>query len=210
MMIANIAGGHDSNDRRKIEIISEILSLLDVDSPETLDRLKDTQFMDALEYGRIVHAEMSAITDAARLGRAVADGILFCTTFPCHMCSKHIVSAGLKKVVFLEPYPKSLVADLHSDSIVVEGLDRGKFVDYPAVHFDHFFGVAPRRYRELFERTKRKEGPKFTEWKQGVARPNMKVLFPSYFMMERMIWDDFIPAYMNKAKFDHKIFDTAE
>lgn len=202
--------GHDSNDRRKLEIISEILGILDIDGADTLDRLKDTQFMDALEYGRIVHAEMSAITDAARLGRAVSDGVLFCTTFPCHMCAKHIVSAGLSRVIFLEPYPKSLVADLHSDSIIVEGLDRGKFVDYKAVSFDHFYGVAPRRYRELFERTKRKDGQNFMEWNAGSAKPNMKILSPSYFMMEKMIWNDFIPAYMRKAKFDQDIFEAAD
>jgi deoxycytidylate deaminase len=57
--------------------------------------------MDALEYGRIIHAEMSAICDAARLGRSIKNAVLFTTTFPCHMCAKHIVAAGITKVVFL-------------------------------------------------------------------------------------------------------------
>jgi deoxycytidylate deaminase len=43
--------------------------------------------MDILEFGRVIHAEMSAISDAARLGRATKDATLFCTTFPCHICA---------------------------------------------------------------------------------------------------------------------------
>jgi tRNA(Arg) A34 adenosine deaminase TadA len=79
------------------------------------------------------------------------------------MCAKHIVGAGIDKVYFLEPYPKSLVADLHSNSISVEGNDRGHYSGHPAVVFEHFFGVAPRRYRELFERGSRKERGKFKQ-----------------------------------------------
>jgi deoxycytidylate deaminase len=69
--------------------------------------IKDSQLMDILEFGRMIHAEMSAISDAARLGRETKATILFSTTFPCHICAKHIVSAGIGRVVFLEPYPKS-------------------------------------------------------------------------------------------------------
>ena len=83
--------------------------------------------MDALEYGRTIHAEMSAISDAARLGRALKGTILFCTTFPCHMCAKHIVAAGISEVIYLEPYPKSLAGELHGDSVEIEGQSRGEF-----------------------------------------------------------------------------------
>ena len=112
--------------------------------------------MDALEYGRIIHAEMSAICDAARTGRSTKRATLFCTTFPCHMCAKHIIASGIDEVIFLEPYPKSLASDLHCDSLEIEGGDRGQYKEYPSVNFQHFFGISPRRYRELFEREKRK------------------------------------------------------
>src|ERR1700730_925031 len=153
--------GEDTNERRKKENLINLLKTIGK-SPDEIEgalndeRIQDSQIMHALEYGRGVHAEMSALTDAARLGIAVKGGILYCTTFPCHMCAKHIVASGISKVVFLEPYPKSLAADLHADSIWVEGSDRGKYQRFPAVEFQHFFGVTPRRYRELFERGKRK------------------------------------------------------
>ena len=67
----------DLNDKRKFELLRELVSLVVKDgNPENI--LKDTkvldlQFMDALEYGRIIHAEMSAICDAARLGKSLQD-----------------------------------------------------------------------------------------------------------------------------------------
>ena len=62
--------------------------------------LANARLMDLTEYGRVVHAEMSALCDAARLGRSVRDGVLYCTAFPCHNCTKHILAAGLGKVVY--------------------------------------------------------------------------------------------------------------
>jgi hypothetical protein len=158
--------------------------------------------MDALEYGRIIHAEMSAIIDASRIGRPTKQSILFCTTFPCHMCAKHIVGSGIEKVYFLEPYPKSLVGDLHSDSISVEGNDRGNYSQYPAVVFEHFFGVAPRRYGELFERGSRKEKGRFKPWVHGVPEPNLNVTSPVYASFEAMIPTKVLSQYVNMANFN--------
>ena len=76
--------------------------------------------MDLLEFGRIIHAEMSAISDAARKGVAIQGATLYSTTFPCHLCAKHIVASGIKRVVYLEPYPKSYANALHGDSIEVD------------------------------------------------------------------------------------------
>src|SRR5260370_41619317 len=106
---------------------------------------------------------MSAICDAARFGLAFRAAFLFSTTFPGHMCANHIVAAGIKTVIFLEPYPKSLTGYLHSDSVVIEGADRGKYSHYPSVDFEHFYGISPRRYRELFERSSRKASGAFVE-----------------------------------------------
>lgn len=200
--------GHDSNERRKREILSEIAEVLEIPSSELLQnqRVRDSQFMDALEYGRIIHAEMNAITDAARLGRPMRGGTLLCTAFPCHMCAKHIVSAGIAKVIFLEPYPKSLVLDLHNDSIVVESSDRGKYADYPKVEFEHFYGISPRRYRELFERGRRKdESGNFVEWQFGYPRPNLGVSSPFYNDFERELFETVVLDYMRVFAMDERI-----
>lgn len=159
----SVGNGVDKKDviyKEIIEILKNSLQL----SKEKEDLLEETQFMDALEYGRIVHAEMSAISDAARLGISIQGGKLYCTTFPCHMCSKHIVASGIAEVVFLEPYPKSLTSDLHSDSVKIEGASRGKFASFPSVLFVPFHGITPNRYRDFFHRNKRKSKGRFVEY----------------------------------------------
>jgi deoxycytidylate deaminase len=190
----------DSNDVRKNELLAEVLDIAiggrDKLTAEQEERLKGSQFMDALEYGRIIHAEMSAITDAARLGINLANATLYCTTFPCHMCSKHVVSAGITTVVFLEPYPKSLTADLHSDAVKIEGNSRGMYEDFPAVEFVPFYGITPRRYRELFYRTKRKSAHNFVPYKNNEARPFVSIMAPWY--AEREI--ELIKIYTEKLK----------
>lgn len=109
--------------------------------------LKDSQLFDVIEFGRAVHAEMAAITQAARLGVSLQNSRLFSTTFPCHICARHIVSAGVREVVFVEPYEKSKASELFGDSISVEPNEPSP----SRVNFRAFVGVAPRRYMDFFE-----------------------------------------------------------
>ncbi|WP_084484854.1 anti-phage dCTP deaminase [Methylosinus sp. LW3] len=193
--------GFDSNDKRKQELLAELIGLIktetdrpDIDARELAAKksIRDSQFMGALEYGRIVHAEMSAICDAARVGRALENAVLYCTTFPCHMCAKHIIASGIKKVIFLEPYPKSLASELHCDALEIEGEDRGSYSGFPTVVFEHFHGVTPRRYRELFEREKRKgEHGEFIQFGRttGDAQPTpvIDIKAPFYTQLEEIV-----------------------
>ena len=180
----------DSNDLRKREIFGEIARVIapEHDAGKLLrnQQVRDSQMMDALEYGRIVHAEMSALMDTARGGRSAKGTVLYCTTFPCHMCAKHIVAAGVSKVIFLEPYPKSLAFDLHADSIQVEGGDRGHYSAFPSVQFEHFYGVSPRRFKEIFQRGKRKDQDgSLQEYRFGQPpAPIMDIKFPFYAQLE--------------------------
>lgn len=102
------------------------------------------------EYVRSVHAEMEAILSCARKGQSVKNSILFCTTFPCHNCAKHMVNAGIKSVVYIEAYPKSQALDLHSDSLVLDELNMRPKEKMSLVRF---YGVGPRRYLDLFSQT---------------------------------------------------------
>lgn len=194
----------DSNDERKSELLNEILEILygenSVISPQKREELESSQMMDALEYGRIVHAEMCAISDAARLGIPLAGSTLYCTTFPCHMCSKHIVAAGIAKVYFLEPYPKSLTSHLHSDSVKIEGSPRGRYEQYPAVEYIPFLGITPRRYRELFSRKKRKNNGEFLEYQRTPPQPVISLSAPWYLERENKIAETSLNKLRNFAK----------
>jgi deoxycytidylate deaminase len=117
--------------------------------------LAGTAVADLLEFGRIVHAEMAAICDAAMRGISVRGSTLYCTTFPCHMCARHIIAAGIHRVVYIEPYPKSRAKKLYKRAIQV---DQDREADNDAVKFEAFVGIAPSRFLDLFEMVKRKDG----------------------------------------------------
>ncbi|WP_372096857.1 anti-phage dCTP deaminase [Tistrella mobilis] len=186
--------GVDENHSRKVRVLHDLVSRLGKLGylSEELTRhgssasqtkhimedpsISESRVMDLIEFGRIIHAEMSAITDAARLGRPLADTTLYCTTFPCHMCAKHIVSSGVSRVVFLEPYPKSHAKDLHSDSITFASCEADK-----KVLFEPFIGISPRRYRDIFEKKRRKDSEgKAVQWKMGRPVPCVEDRSSSY------------------------------
>jgi deoxycytidylate deaminase len=142
--------------------------------------LRNAQLMDLLEFGRMIHAEMSAICDAARLGKSIKQAVLYTTTFPCHLCAKHIIAAGIKRVVFIEPFPKSYAEQLHGDAIVI-----GKSNDPEKVVFEPFIGIAPFRYRDLFARERRKDDAGvFGLWVEGEPRPITKYTVATYVQNE--------------------------
>ncbi len=117
-----------------------------LEDKESSDPLAQLAYIhQVIEYLRAVHAEMAALTSAARYGRAVRGATLYTTTFPCHECARHIVAAGIKKVVFIEPYPKSRAERLYSDAVAVDEDSHAR------VPFKAFVGVAPRAYAMLFE-----------------------------------------------------------
>ena len=51
-----------------------------------------------------VHAEQNAIVMAARHGNATNGGLLYATLRPCFGCAKESIQAGIREVVFDEPY----------------------------------------------------------------------------------------------------------
>ena len=111
--------GYDSNDLEQTEIVKDLVRRLglSMDLTEAVAKLRQSRLMDITEYGRAVHAEMDALLTCARNGTSPVGSTLFTTTFPCHVCTRHIVAAGVKKVVYIEPYPKSMASKLHKDSI---------------------------------------------------------------------------------------------
>jgi len=53
---------------------------------------------------RGAHAEVNAIVNAANLGVPIKDATLYVSFRPCLECTKHIINAGIKKVVYLNDY----------------------------------------------------------------------------------------------------------
>lgn len=138
----------DPNKDAQGKLIEDIATRIEkAITPATYDVrsiLRDSQIKDLTEFGRVVHAEMEALLNCGRIGVSTRGTTLYCTTFPCHNCAKHIVSAGVKRVVYIEPYPKSKAEQFHSESISVGTKTLNK------ITFEAFVGIGPRRFFDLF------------------------------------------------------------
>lgn len=202
--------GGDLSDKMRRSILSDILSRLkaggwfnsslkDKDSDELAEEaltkepiplMKGAKFLDLIEFGRCVHAEMAALLDAAKRGVSVHNATLYTTTFPCHDCARHIVSAGLQRVVYIDPYPKSRAFEFHNDSISFDsdGTQSNSGIVKNKVRFEPFVGISPRRYMDLFEiarERKTKEGS-IIDWKGDRCNPRVSEFFYSYFPREEI------------------------
>ena len=188
----------DSNKAAQNEIIKEIVSALiehslsDEDKKQELEAvLGQSKISDLTEFGRVVHAEMEAILSCARIGVSTVNASLYCTTFPCHNCAKHIIDAGIERVVYVEPYPKSRALDLHSEAISLKtSLDNQSEKNRGT--FEPFTGVGARRFLDLFSmslgggsKLKRKDKQGNTvEWTKESAVARTPLLPKSYLEVE--------------------------
>jgi deoxycytidylate deaminase len=134
--------------------------------------LRGSRAASVIEFGRIVHGEMAAVCDAALRGISVKDQTLYCTTFPCHMCARHIIASGIRRVVYIEPYPKSLAKQLYPESI---SIDFDLSNDGAIVSFEPFNGIAPRRYFEFFQSSgpKKDRSGRAVDWEPRSSVPKM-------------------------------------
>ncbi|MFH0702447.1 MAG: anti-phage dCTP deaminase [bacterium] len=186
--------GYDSNKEEQNSIISNIINEIKSECPdinlENLQKvLKKTKIKDITEYGRVVHAEMEALLSCSRSNISTKDATLYCTTFPCHNCAKHIIASGINRVVYVEPYPKSKAIEFHSDSIKFDFYGKNNSNN---VCFEPFIGVGPRRFIDLFSMKfgsgyslKRKEKDGSTvEWKEESAKLRIQLLPLSYLERE--------------------------
>jgi dCMP deaminase len=62
------------------------------------------------EICRGVHAEQNAIVQAAIFGASVTGSTLYSTTFPCIICAKLLINAGIREIVYESQYEDKLAA----------------------------------------------------------------------------------------------------
>jgi cytidine deaminase len=166
---------------------------------EAREAMKRSRVMSLLEFGRTSHAEVEAVLAAARIGASPRDATLYTTTFPCHQCARLIVTAGVRKVVYIEPYPKSRALELHRDAIFAYDDTSAprcdtKDCDVPhAVRFEPFLGIGPHRFVDLFSMTtsagitherKVKTSGERIRWNPKTSRPKVEMLPLSYLDLE--------------------------
>lgn len=136
--------------------------------------LQKSRIRDLTEYARVVHAEMEALLSCARKGLSTKGATLYSTTFPCHNCAKHIIAAGINRVVFVEPYLKSKALTFHNDAIeiVYPSINKARKVKVKKkVSFEPFSGIGPRRFFDLFSMDMSIGAPLIRKNQQGLVAP---------------------------------------
>ncbi len=79
------------------------------------------------ELCRAIHAEQNAVVQAATSGVNIDGGTIYTTTFPCSLCSKIIINAGIVRIVCRDGYPDDLSrqmlreAGMHVDLMLEDG-----------------------------------------------------------------------------------------
>lgn len=194
--------GKDFNAVKKYDIIKEVIQFLvenkvvvinenftpdgcvtELLNGKYREKFKDLRISNLIEFGRVVHAEMNALMRAAQRGIPVDQSDLYSTTFPCHMCARHIIAAGIKRVIYIEPYPKSMTAELFPETVSIDNYSTGISVPCrgqdshlvkPLVRFDPFEGVAPSIFQDVFRMNRRKDAYGYAvNWIRADAQPKL-------------------------------------
>lgn len=210
-------GGKCHNDEEKALLASHVIDVLaplikdGQHEQAALLMAKNKKLRGLIEFSRAIHAEMHALLTALRqTGERVKGGMLFVTTYPCHVCARHIVAAGISEVHFIEPYRKSLAIKLHGDAMTEsgQGTDRVMLIPYD--------GVAPARYLSLFKmkpNSRKKMGrvalvaphvatPKLE--KSLAALPALEALVTMSLRNRSLIGDQSMPSSQPEESVDHE------
>lgn len=69
-----------------------------------------------------IHAEMNAITDAAKRGVSLSGSVAYVTHYPCLNCFKALASSGIRRIVYDKDYNNNPTVDRlnHDDVVEIE------------------------------------------------------------------------------------------
>lgn len=180
------------NDREKGRLYSEIYQALansnllnqKIGQADVFKAIASTDVRLLIEFSRAVHAEMEAIVSVARGNKSgLLGSTMYCTTYPCHSCARHILASGIQRVVYIEPYPKSLATKLHNDAVSENENDLGK-----KLVFLQYNGVAPKHILKLFKMSSnRKQEGRLVSFDKKTALPIVRISLDDYATHEKYV-----------------------
>ena len=185
--------GYDSNKIEQEKIIDNIIKKLDiVKTEEAVKKIKKAGIGELTEYGRVVHAEMEALLMCARNNNSTRGCSMYVTTFPCHNCAKHIIAAGIERVYYIEPYPKSKALDFYKIEIGTKNEEK-------RLLFSAFSGVGPHRFMDLFsmssilwyKRTRKGQDGRKLNWSREQAKIRNPMPLLTYIEIERKAYKEY-------------------
>ena len=178
------------NQKRKNDITERIEALVKPDKEQSATKvaIKNIGVSSLMEFSRSIHAEMEALLSVARSGNAgLVGSTLYTTTFPCHNCARHIVAAGIQKVVFIEPFPKSEAISLHSDSMCEP---KSAANEPNKVALVQYSGFAPKRLLEIFSfggESRKNDAGHVISFDSSKAQPKIRNSMDSFSTLEKYV-----------------------
>jgi dCMP deaminase len=67
-----------------------------------------------------VHAEQNAIADCARRGAACEGTVAYITHYPCIICARMLLAAGIYEINYIEDYKNDLLVELFCEQLGVK------------------------------------------------------------------------------------------
>jgi len=129
MQLAFVVAGRSTCLRRQVGAVlvkeKQILStgyngspsgLLHCDEVGCMRQSLNVPSGERLEICRAVHAEQNALVQAAKHGVAIAGADLYTTLQPCVQCTKMIINAGIRRVVYTQAYPDQLAGEMSKEA----------------------------------------------------------------------------------------------
>ncbi len=81
-------------------------------------------------FTRSLHAEENAMMQMVKFGgEGLMDGIIYVTASPCELCSKKLYQLGVRKIVYIDPYP-----GIAREQIIANGFRRPKLQLYKGAY----------------------------------------------------------------------------
>ena len=87
-----------------------------VDQGGCLRKLNKIESGTRQEVCRAAHAEQNAIISAAVKGVSIKGGTIYTNTYPCSICTRMIINAEIKKIVYDSDYSDPLAKEMLDES----------------------------------------------------------------------------------------------
>ena len=87
-----------------------------VDNGGCLRKLNNIESGTRQEICRAVHAEQNAIISAAIKGVSIKGGTLYVNTYPCSICTRMLINAEIKRIVYDSDYSDQLSKEMLDES----------------------------------------------------------------------------------------------
>jgi len=130
---------HTISEKQIREIITNDIESLD-ESFCFKDEYAKKTGKKSLQYCRALHGEENAILQTAKIGGiGLKNATIYTTTFPCELCAKKIYQVNIERIVYVEPYPKSISEEV----FLKDGIRKPKI--------EQFEGVKPYSYFRIYK-----------------------------------------------------------